>query len=413
MDDLERIIERCKEAMESQFYSLSYRKGVYRDIERIREWFKITGEGFCESSAERMLEESFGECYAFDELECRDRSLVRTLRKLVSLQEKGQLGYRCIKIFRPNTSGSIGDSLVKYERYSKNSGQKEKTTNKKVKMLSAFNDYMSQAGNSLSRITPDTVLGFINSHNWSEGHRYWVANTLRDFLEFSKDLSGQPEGDLEVLVPKIRYTRKKSLPTTYTEEEIRRILAVIDRSSSIGKRNYLAIALAVTYGWRVADIVGLQFKHIDWKSNVIAFHQQKTGNMLESPLLPHIGNAIIDYIRNGRPETDSPCIIVAHLSAVRGQPLSEGNINMMIRRCMIKAGIEGWQEKKHGPHSLRHSLATNMLSDGTPIPVISNILGHENVESTKTYLSLDAERLRLCAIPVPSLDNHRLFRRSI
>ena len=80
---------------------------------------------------------------------------------------------------------------------------------------------------------------------------------------------------------------------------------------------------------------------------------------------------------------------------------------------MIKAGIEGWQEKKHGPHSLRHSLATNMLSDGTPIPVISNVLGHANAESTKAYLSLDAERLRLCAIPVPSLDNHRLFRRSI
>ena len=329
MDDLERIIEKCKEAMESQFYSLSYRKSVYRDIERIREWFKLTGERFCESSAERMLKESFGECYVFDELGWMDRSLVRTLRKLVSLQEKGQLGYRCIKAFRINTSGSIGDSLVKYEGYCRGNGLKENTIGKKIRMLSDFNDYMALDGNSLTMIKTDTVLGFINSHDWREGHRYWVACTLQDFLAFSKELFGQPEGDPEVIVPKIRYTRKKELPTTYTTEEIRRIMAVIDKSSAIGKRNYLAIALAATYGWRAADIVGLQFRHIDWEGNVIAFHQQKTGKMLESPLLPHIGNAIIDYVQNGRPETDSPCIIVAHLSAVRGQPLSEGNINMM------------------------------------------------------------------------------------
>ena len=63
-------------------------------------------------------------------------------------------------------------------------------------------------------------------------------------------------------------------------------------------------------------------------------------------------------------------------------------------------------DKKHGPHALRHSLAGFLLEKKTPLPVISEVLGHTNTESTKTYLRIDMESLRQCALEVPLLNNN-------
>ena len=68
---------------------------------------------------------------------------------------------------------------------------------------------------------------------------------------------------------------------------------------------------------------------------------------------------------------------------------------------MCEANIAHWKEKKHGPHSLRHSLATNMLKNGVSMPVISAVLGHQRTETTNIYLKVDTDRLALCAIPIP------------
>jgi len=70
---------------------------------------------------------------------------------------------------------------------------------------------------------------------------------------------------------------------------------------------------------------------------------------------------------------------------------------------MRLANIKNWKHKKHGPHSLRHSLATNMLKKNISMPVISTVLGHQNTESTKIYLSVDTDKLRQCPLPIPAL----------
>lgn len=60
--------------------------------------------------------------------------------------------------------------------------------------------------------------------------------------------------------------------------------------------------------------------------------------------------------------------------------------------------------KHHGPHSLRHSLASAMLEGGATIPVISESLGHRSTQTTLTYLKIDIQSLLKCALPVPSVD---------
>jgi site-specific recombinase XerC len=69
---------------------------------------------------------------------------------------------------------------------------------------------------------------------------------------------------------------------------------------------------------------------------------------------------------------------------------------------MHAAGIKIEDGKKHGPHSLRHSLASALLEANTPLPVISEVLGHTNTASTSVYLKIDINQLRTCALESPS-----------
>lgn len=117
-------------------------------------------------------------------------------------------------------------------------------------------------------------------------------------------------------LPCIRRTHKYRLPTVFSPDEVECILAQVDRSNPLGKRNYAILLLVTRLGLRISDVRLLRFENIDWKNKRISIHQQKTGIPLELPLLEDVGWAIIDYLQHGRPETDCPCIQEAIVRAV-------------------------------------------------------------------------------------------------
>lgn len=88
-----------------------------------------------------------------------------------------------------------------------------------------------------------------------------------------------------------------------------------------------------------------------------------------------------------------------------GEKMSRPNIHSIVAKYMKTANIEDWQKKKHGPHSLRHSLATNMLKRNETLPVISTVLSHQSTETTRIYLKVDSEKLKHCCLPVPELNS--------
>jgi len=199
------------------------------------------------------------------------------------------------------------------------------------------------------------------------------------------------------------YRKECKIPTTYTEEEVSRLVAAVSRSSSIGKRDYLILLLAAEYGWRASDIVKFNFGQIDWDTNTISFQQSKTDAPAEYPLLSSVGNALIDYLKNGRPTTVAKEIIVSAESCKRGQALAKNTIHSIVAKYMCAASIKDWRKKKHGPHSLRHSLASNLLKKNVPMQVIGDVLIHKSLESTKTYLSIDINKLKECPLPMPTI----------
>ena len=197
---------------------------------------------------------------------------------------------------------------------------------------------------------------------------------------------------------KLRQVHQPKIPSVYSREEVEALIGAIDRGHPQGKRDYAMILLAARYGLRVSDIIGLRFCNLDWEHNRISLFQQKTENRVDFPLAEDVGNAIIEYLKYSRPHIESPFIFITAHAPYR--ELTSNGMGAAIKDYFRIAGVN-FTGKKHGPHSLRHSLASNLLKSNEPLPVISEILGHTSSETTLSYLRIDMNHLRQCALEVP------------
>ena len=179
-----------------------------------------------------------------------------------------------------------------------------------------------------------------------------------------------------------------------------RLVNAIDRGNPCGKRDFAIILLVTRLGIRAGDVRKLKLEDLGWDSNRIEFVQSKTGKNLSLPLLKDVGWTIIDYLEHGRPKSDSPFVFLSHLAPY--QLLGENNcFRHIIPRCRKIAGLSESYQQKLGTHSLRHTLASTLLENNTPLPIIAGVMGHTSSESTATYLKTSDARLRECAIDLP------------
>lgn len=197
-------------------------------------------------------------------------------------------------------------------------------------------------------------------------------------------------------MPHVKNIRQQRLPSVFTPEEILSLLKSVDRNNPLGKRNYAMILLAVRLGLRISDIRYLEFYSINWKRKTLSIIQKKTGKPLELPLLDDVGWSIIDYLKNGRPKSDSKYVFIRHSPPYTALAVSSHLIVQQMRR----AGIESPLNRRIGMHALRRALATSMLEKGVPLPVISHTLGHADIQSTEVYLRISMNQLRQCALGV-------------
>lgn len=156
--------------------------------------------------------------------------------------------------------------------------------------------------------------------------------------------------------------------------------------------------LLCSYGLRRSDVSRLRLADIDWESSVLRILQQKTGAAVELPLLPEPGNALYRYIAEERPLCDDPYVFQS-LGRPRGR-LSPGGVYAVATRVLDLAGVERGEGGPRGSHLFRHGVATAMLGSGSPRPVISGVLGHEDPRSVEAYLSADIVHLRACALSI-------------
>ena len=262
---------------------------------------------------------------------------------------------------------------------------------------SRFLDFMAaQKIHDAASITIDIVNAYIRTlTGFTHRTVEMMVDSLRVFLRFlyhEKILVS----DLTLKMPAIKNRKQMDIPVVWAHNELKQLIEVIDRGSPIGKRDYAIILLACKMGIRCGDIKNLRFNNFHWAEKKLCFIQSKTKQPLELPLLPEVGWAVIDYLKLGRPKTDDDHIFIRHLAPF--VPFVDSNrLIQRIQTYMIKAHIP-MSKKKCGLHSMRHTIAGFLLEKETPLPVISDILGHVSTNSTATYLKVDMKHLAECPL---------------
>lgn len=263
--------------------------------------------------------------------------------------------------------------------------------------LSRFCEFMYLNDVSLSTLSRMNINQHIASVRFN---RHTVFLCVRKFLKYLFESESIHE-DLSLVVSTVRRERMVPLVSYFEEDEIRKIESSIDRSGPLGKRNYAMIMLASRLGLRRSDVVRLRFENIDWERNEISLSQCKTKNSVVLPLLKDVGEALIDYIINGRPHSPSKNVFLNDNQT--RTPISPETFSRIVSDVMREGGID-CRGRHHGAHSLRHSLATTLMKKGEPLPIISAILGHRNIESSLCYLDVNNEALIECSLEVPLVD---------
>ena len=290
--------------------------------------------------------------------------------------------------------------ILKYVEYVKSLGLKHDSIYQREYISKMFLYYLQLNNIYLKNLNRDYIISYLSEYKTYSKHtiKDYLA-MLRVFLKFLyvNNFITEP---FHLQLPKVFISKQSKIPSVWSIKDINKLLKSIDRTTSIGKRDYAIMLLIIKLGLRKIDVIELKFENINWNNKTINLTQQKTNQLISLPLLDDIGWAIIDYIKNGRPKSDIKNIFLTHKRNFSSFSTHNGNFYSIITKYMRKANIPITNERKNGVHSLRHTLASEMLKKSTPIYTISSVLGHVNTNSTSAYLKIDIEKLRECVLEV-------------
>lgn len=291
----------------------------------------------------------------------------------------------------PGEMGRVAEGFV--EKVSSQLRFHDSTKTSYRSSLSKFCVLMDIENITLNKLCRHNIINFLSS---IRNTRSYVTTPIKKFLKYIFE-NKFVEHDFSDLLSNFKPRDKEKMPSYYDKDEIAKIESTIKRESGMGKRNYAMILLGTRLGLRESDIVNMKFSDIDWENSLLKLTQVKSDRKIELPLTADVGNAIIDYIKNGRPSSKLKTIFLTARHPLR--PLDASAYGCMVSRTINNAGIDVGS-RHHSSHSLRHSLATNLMGSGIGLPVISEVLGHSSTDSTMFYLSVDIMNLLLCSLEV-------------
>lgn len=222
-----------------------------------------------------------------------------------------------------------------------------------------------------------------------------MCAALRSFLRFLH-LRGYVAQDLSAAVPVIPTFKLDRLPVVIGPEHVAKILLAVDRTTAVGRRDYALLLLLATYGLRAGQLCALRLEDFDWRQQILRIHGVKGGEDVLLPLRPAVGEAVIAYLRKGRPAGASSRVLFLRVRAPIG-PL-RGNLSNVIKRYAQLAGLT---QVPLGPHAWRHAVASRMLATGQSLKTIRDTLGHRSIETTFIYTKVDVEQLRAASLDWP------------
>ncbi len=242
------------------------------------------------------------------------------------------------------------------------------------------------------------IADFVLQDTTSRGRRsaQLMATVLRSFLNFLLQ-RGYIAKKLAAAVPTVAGWRLSELPRFLEAEQVEKVLKACDRRRKAGKRDYTILLLLARLGLRAGEVAGLRLEDIDWRAGELLIHGK--GARVDKLPLPHdVGQALVDYLKKGRPECSSRQVFIQCKAPYLGFPNPPNTICGIVRRALKRARV---QTRHHGAHVFRHSLATRMLSKGASLTQIGHVLRHQQVQTTEIYAKVDLTALNRLALPWP------------
>lgn len=187
--------------------------------------------------------------------------------------------------------------------------------------------------------------------------------------------------------------RLARIPRSITWDEVRRMLAMVDRRTIMGRRDYAMLLLLVTYGLRAHEVVNLTLDDIDWKRERFQIPCRKAGHWTAYPLAGVVADALIDYLKNGRPSTTDRHVFFRSIAPYL--PISSAAISSAVAKYLSQAGIK---IHRAGTHTLRHTCVQRLVDAEFPLKTIGDYVGHRCSSSTEIYSKVAIDTLREVAM---------------
>jgi site-specific recombinase XerD len=333
------------------------------------------------------------------------RHTVWGVKVLADFAESGRIDRGKTELEAIHLVPAMQKTLRDYEEYCKHRLHlRPSTLDRRTTELTIFLDFLhSRKARALDEIQALDLSEFVSWRDHLQPKTVSrIVSDVGSFLRFLT-MRGILQKDLSVELPKIRIPRDARIPSVWDQELVVRLLEAVDRSSAKGKRDYAILLMACRLGMRVGDIRTLKVDQLHWDDSTIEVTQSKTGGPLRLPLTNEVGEALIDYLKSGRPQTAHREVFLKVNPPF--DPFTGNNLHHIVTYWRLLAGIQFRTSQKRGLHSLRHTLATRLLQKGTPLPIIAEILGHTSLESTRIYAKADVEALRSVALD-PEEVNH-------
>jgi integrase len=292
--------------------------------------------------------------------------------------------------------GDGADTVARFEAWLRGADRSVSTVRSYGTVAGEFIAFVDTRG-GMARCDAGTVEAFVAA---LAGYQFKTVEqklcALRSFLRFASG-DGLVDVALVDAVPAVKSRKQTSIPSVWDPADVTKIVDAVDRGNPSGKRDYAIILLVTRLGLRGIDVKRLEFSDFDWPGNRLSVVQTKTGHRVWLPLLKDVGWAVIDYIRSGRPVRDCPQVFIRHTAPI-GPFSDQDHLHQILVKHARAAHVVVSEKRRHGMHSLRHTLATRLMEDGTPIEQIADILGHQSVKSTSVYLKSSLGLLAKCAL---------------
>ena len=322
----------------------------------------------------------------------------RCIRFIESLLSSGEVDWSIYHSLpaRELSSDDFVSHLHIYDDSLKNDGLKTNTINGYHRFVLYFLSYLEDKGyHQFSEIKKGDVSLFIVlvcQEHYAPTSLGAHLPGLKRFLELFPETK-----PFTIEIPE-RVRRKQDITPSYTDDELERIEDFL-LENKLSARDRAIALIAFKTGLRAVDICGLQLDSIDWKHDTISINQEKTGKPLVLPLFPSLGNALMEYLLDERPQSESTYVFLSKVAPFH--PLVDhSSIYNVLRKVLVEADVAP-QGRISGTRMSRQSYASQLLLRGIPLTVISEALGHSNPNSTMRYISTDDKVLSTLTLPLP------------